>query len=57
MKYIAEWNNEDGNPEYKLFDNERDALEFVWDAYADCLVSVSVRRYHSLVARPLPLTQ
>ena len=46
MRYMAEWNDEDGNPQHKIFNSERDAYEFAHDAYADCLVSVSIRSFY-----------
>jgi len=44
--FIAEWNDQDGAFQYKMFDSELDAYEFAHDAYLDCLVSVSVRPYY-----------
>ena len=48
--FIAEW-NEDGKYNYKVFENENEAIEFSCDAYLDCLVSVSVKPAKEVIAR------
>jgi len=43
--YKAEWYDQEGKYQSKIFDSELSAIEFACDAYLDCLVSVSVRHF------------